>query len=119
MNLAEKIEVMNHFLKGGKVQSRHVASDKWENDANPEWHWGYYEYRKAPPPPEYRIVIAGDGRYICIEKDNNDGCGWRSFPWLADHTKIHSAGTHLEMLKSYLDSALDHIADLCSQSTNP
>lgn len=48
MTIDEKIEVLQHYKNGGKVQSRYKDSDKieiWEDAYNPEFNFRNYDFR--------------------------------------------------------------------------
>lgn len=57
MNTKEKIEVMQAFLDGKKIQHRVIERqsdilDPWYNSlGEPSWIWNTYEYRIKPQDP--------------------------------------------------------------------
>ncbi|EHN6902354.1 hypothetical protein KJK83_001030 [Campylobacter jejuni] len=48
--LREKIQVMEAFQKGEKIQSNYKLKDLeyWEDEENPVWDWHFYDYRVKP-----------------------------------------------------------------------
>lgn len=43
---AEKIDIMQHYIDGGEIESKYLASDEWFNCAGPSWNWSEGDYRK-------------------------------------------------------------------------
>lgn len=50
--LAEKIEVMQHFANGGKVEHFFRDSGIWLPCLNPVWDWLHNGYRIVQPPED-------------------------------------------------------------------
>jgi len=48
----QKIEVMTHFVKQGKVQRRPrgFSDATWRDDRDPDWDWRLCEFRIKPEP---------------------------------------------------------------------
>jgi hypothetical protein len=51
-SLQEKIDVMQHYDKCGKVESRGHNTHEWWNNPEPLWNWETNDYR-IKPEPEY------------------------------------------------------------------
>ena len=49
MTLREKIEVMEAFERGEKIEVSYVNKEKWSDIYTPEWSWGAYNYRIKQP----------------------------------------------------------------------
>jgi len=49
--IQEMTSIMLHHANGGEVLSRPLSCDdeEFELDLCPEWNWGRYEYKIAPP----------------------------------------------------------------------
>ncbi|HEH6263712.1 TPA: hypothetical protein SHR85_001631 [Campylobacter jejuni] len=48
--LREKIEIMEAFERGNKIQACFILNDTkyWEDTENPVWDWHFYDYRVKP-----------------------------------------------------------------------
>lgn len=40
-----KINVMQAFIDGKQIESKHICLNDWADTKNPLWQWGIYEYR--------------------------------------------------------------------------
>jgi hypothetical protein len=49
----EKIEIMEHFEKGGKIEASLRDGDTWLSCGYPNWNWKASDYRPLPEP-KYR-----------------------------------------------------------------
>lgn len=67
----EKIEVMQHYIDGGEIESKHLASDEWFNCAGPSWNWSEGDYRKRvynyPLYFEFTNVHDSDSEKFIVE----------------------------------------------------
>jgi len=66
--LAEKIDVMQAFKRGEKIQSTE-CDNGWTDEIDPIWDWAANDYRIAPPEPKRIKLLAfidppGDLRWI-------------------------------------------------------
>ena len=52
-SLEKKLEVMQAFRDGAKIQRRRAEEGYpiWQDTLNPTWMWGRYEYRVKPSEP--------------------------------------------------------------------
>ena len=44
-SVQDKINVMQAFIEGKEIESRHVGLCEWAYSPSPLWQWGTYEYR--------------------------------------------------------------------------
>ena len=44
-SVQDKINVMQAFIEGKEIESRHVGLCEWAYSPSPLWQWGIYEYR--------------------------------------------------------------------------
>ena len=44
-SVQDKINVMQAFIEGKEIESRHVGLCEWAYTPSPLWQWGIYEYR--------------------------------------------------------------------------
>ena len=47
----EQIKVMQHFLKGGRIEAVHRGRNDWENSLKPLWNWADFDYRVGAADP--------------------------------------------------------------------
>jgi len=84
MTTKEKIEIMQAYENGKKIEWRPNAFKRpWNDYLNePEWNWEYYQYRIKPEEPnsipatEEELEIIGRGVLWCRNKKNPNRMGW-------------------------------------------
>ena len=73
-DLKEQIEIMTHYLNGGKVECVEKGNDNWEIVTKPLWNFDDFEYRKKEPKQKVTIErwLCRDryGDFIAIETSN-------------------------------------------------
>ena len=61
MNTKEKIEVMQAFLDGKKIECKFTSAYTWSvMDGEPKWDWVANDYRIAPEPKWNWVVVFSD-----------------------------------------------------------
>jgi len=61
-SLKEKIEVMQAYLDGEKIEHRMDDTGEWKDVYNaPYFQWGEWDYRIKPKPMEIWVNIYADG----------------------------------------------------------
>ncbi len=59
MNTIEKIELMQAYLKGKKIQEKEIGTDIWEDCDDKfalAWDWSRYNYRIKPKEEKPRLM---------------------------------------------------------------
>ncbi len=59
MTTKEKIEVMQAYLNGKKIQFKEIADDTWEDCSyrfEPDWNWSVFRYRVKPEKEKPRLM---------------------------------------------------------------
>lgn len=60
MTLRKKIEVMESFERGDKIEvadlTRGLHIPWWQNATNPLWNWIDYDYRVKPKPKQVIVI---------------------------------------------------------------
>lgn len=80
MTLREKIEVMQAFERGEKVEHRDRLNDMWFDSNFPAWNWKEFEYRIKSKPKQVVVIekwLLYDNlykSYSIAEESNIDGC---------------------------------------------
>jgi len=46
----EAIRVMQAYVDGKEVESKHITSHNWVLDKTPRWNWDNFDYRIKPTP---------------------------------------------------------------------
>ena len=71
MNTKEKIEIMQAFLKGKKIQVKVKGTNEEFKDfistKEPTWDWTHFEYRVKPEPLELWVNKYDFGNYTIHE----------------------------------------------------
>ncbi len=68
-SLEKKLEVMQAFRDGAKIQRRRAEggySPIWQDITNPNWMWGMYEYRVKPSEP--RTLYVNEPRTLYVNE---------------------------------------------------
>ena len=64
-SVQDKINVMQAFIEGKEIESRHVGLCEWAYSPSPLWQWGIYEYRIKP---RYRAFNNTDEMYNSMKQ---------------------------------------------------
>lgn len=66
MNTKEKIEVMQAYLDGKKIEycPSYGVWTEFSNANDPVWEWGNTQYRIKPEPREWWIVFDAAGNFF-------------------------------------------------------
>ena len=79
MNIRSKIEVMEAFERGEKVEHRDRLNNMWFDSDFPVWNWKEFEYRIKPKPKQVVVIekwLCYDNlskSYSIAEESNIDG----------------------------------------------
>lgn len=68
----EKIEVMQHFANGGKVECiERFSNGKWFTCDSPIWDWPAHDYRIKKEPRTFYLVLRANGEpvYSSLHED--------------------------------------------------
>ena len=61
MNTKDKIQIMQAWLDGKKIQYRFCTADWKDEFGEPEWDWTRFEWRIKPEPREWNVTVFEDG----------------------------------------------------------
>ena len=87
--LQEKIEVMQAFARGEKIEWIHKNdkndnSDEWDTTIAPRWNWEKIDYRIAKPEPVKLKLLAylseHELRWLNIVTGNKPNPTWKRVP---------------------------------------
>lgn len=75
----EKIEVMQAYIAGKKIEVRYPDGTKWTLTDSPAWQWGSSDYRIVPEPRtiwlnEYNNGELGHGYYKSKKEAIENAC---------------------------------------------
>lgn len=93
ISLEEKIEVMTHYLNGGKVEVASTLFWDWASTNTPIWDWNNFTYRKLKEPNKVTIekwLLRYNDIVVIVETDNID-------KWIRD--TIYGTNQKIEKLK--------------------
>ena len=78
----EMIQVMQHYVNGGKVEHRVTDMEDWESTPNPGWNWHEIEYRIAvPKTKKVKLLAWFDGTYLVYREARSSPAGqWKRIP---------------------------------------
>ena len=68
MTLREKIECMEAFERGEKIQRAHVKFENWQYEYAPRWDWDTFNYRVMPIAKPKQVVAIE--KWLCKGVDN-------------------------------------------------
>jgi len=97
----EAIRVMQAYVDGKEVESKHITSHNWVLDKTPRWNWDNFDYRIKPTPvlrPWTKDEVPL-GAWMRV-KDSN--CG---------HRRVLICGTYDELTRSTWLSTSEHSLD--------
>ena len=73
-DLKEQIEIMTHYLNGGKIEASKRHTQIWAGASLPCWDWDTFDYRikeqKQKVTIEKWLCRNGQGDYAIIESTN-------------------------------------------------
>ena len=98
--IQEKIAIMQAFANGKKIESKATRTSRgfaapccssWVDSPNPEFNWGYHDYRVKKEPVENRVLVDKNGKAVtCCAVDPAIINKWdMCFPKSAPH-RIHT-----------------------------
>ena len=93
MTLREKIDCMEAFERGEKIQRAHVKFENWQYEYAPRWDWDTFNYRvMSIAKPKQTVTIEkwlckDEDSYLIIEADS-------SFQQSHDYVKIKLLDTY-------------------------
>ena len=79
---AKKLSIMEHFAKGGSIESSKKAgvNVEWADCFHPSWNWDHWDYRIKPDLIDRHKLLAeleAEQEAICVMLDDEDldsGC---------------------------------------------
>lgn len=93
--IEEQIQVMTHYLNGGKVEVFDSGYESWEELENTDFNWGYRDYRIKEKKQTVTIE-----KWLCEYEGCNELRGSKRFFIIEKAVPFDIAGKKIKLLGS-------------------